>query len=123
MKTIKTIGRIILFIWCTVTAFLSPIWLTFVFMFITGLAYQYDSMLDEGTAGFLGIFILVIWILAALIPFCCFFKYAKAKGRREAILFCGIMLFLMILCMALCRWDMVRYLTTPYSERFFYSVF
>lgn len=117
MKIIKAIGRIILFMWCTVTAFFSPIWLTLIFMFITGLVYQYDSMLDEGTAGFLGIFLLVIWIVAALIPFCCFFKYAKSRGRREAILFCGIMLFLMILCMALCGWDMVRYVNTPVNQK------
>lgn len=115
----KKIGHIILFIWCALAAFISPIWLTAVFLHITGLIYQYDAFVDEGVAGILGIFGLVIWIVAAMIPFCFFFKYAKSAGRRETICFCGILLFLAILCMALCGWDMVRFLTAPVSELHF----
>ena len=95
------------------TSFISPVWLTLVFLYLSGLIYQHDFSMDEGTAGILGIFGLVLWILIVLLPDIVLLKQTKSINPRYAILIAGIMIFFIILCFALCGWNIVRFLTTP----------
>ena len=50
----KSVTYIILEIWSAITGFLSPVWLTLTALNLTGLIYQYDYSMDEGTALILG---------------------------------------------------------------------
>ncbi len=81
----KSAGTIILGIWCAVTFFVSPVWLTMTFLDITGLIYQYDGFVDEGTAGIMGVIELVLWIVIVLLPDIWFVKRMKPQGWRRVL--------------------------------------
>lgn len=55
---VKKIGGIILGIWCAFTSFVTPLWLTWMFVTITGRIYEYDHTFDEGTAEIIGVILL-----------------------------------------------------------------
>lgn len=57
----KKVIYLMLGIWNAIACFISPIWLTMVFLNLTGLIYQYDGSMDEGTAFILGFVMLVLW--------------------------------------------------------------
>lgn len=95
-------------IWCAITSFLSPVWLTMGFLDITGRIYQYDGMVDEGTAGIMGVIELALWIVFALLPDIWFLKRIKAQGGRKVLCAVSSMVILALFCMVLCKWDMVR---------------
>ncbi len=57
----KAAENIMLGIWCAAATFVTPVWLTVGFLDITGLIYQYDGMVDEGTAGIMGVIELTLW--------------------------------------------------------------
>ena len=116
MKTGKHLLIVSLGIWSAFTSFISPVWLTLVFLYLSGLIYQHDFSMDEGAAGILGIFGLVLWILIVLLPDIFLLKQAKSINPRYAILIAGIMIFFMILCFAMCGWNIVRFLTTPICD-------
>ena len=78
----KKLTYIILGIWSAITGFLSPVWLTLTALNITGLIYQYDYSMDEGTALILGLIMLFIWIIFALIPCVIYLKKMHLLGRR-----------------------------------------
>ena len=78
----KNVTYIILGIWSAITGFLSPVWLTLTALNLTGLLYQYDYSMDEGTALILGLIMLFIWVLVALIPYVIFFKKMHLLGRK-----------------------------------------
>lgn len=100
--------NVMLGIWCAITSFLSPVWLTMGFLDITGRIYQYDGMVDEGTAGIMGVIELALWIVFALLPDIWFLKRMKAQGGRKVLRAVSSMVILALFCMALCKWDVVR---------------
>ena len=78
----KSVTYIILGIWSAITVFLSPVWLTLTALNLTGMIYQYDYSMDEGTALILGLIMLFIWVIIALIPCVIFLKKMRLVGRR-----------------------------------------
>lgn len=94
-------------IWCAVTSFISPVWLTMGIMDITGRIYAYDGMVDVGTAGIMGVIELALWIVFALLPDIWFLKRMRTQGIRNVFCAAGSMMILALLCMALCQWDVV----------------
>lgn len=78
----KKLTYIILGIWSVIAGFLSPIWLMLTVLNITGLIYQYDYSMDEGTALILGLTMLFIWVILALIPCVIFLKKMRLLGRK-----------------------------------------
>lgn len=109
----KTITNVILGIWCAFTAFVSPIWLTLIFLNITGLIYKYDFSMDEGTAGILGLISLVIWILSVLLPDILFIRRMYSVNRKYMFVTFSFMILFAVICIAMCKWDVVKFLTTP----------
>lgn len=112
-SVLKMFGYIILGIWCIFTSFVSPIWLTLIFLYVTGLIYKYDFSLEEGMAQIMGIMGLTVWLLLVLIPCIFFLKCIKAVNCRAAVIASGVMILAAILCIAMCGWDVVRFLTVP----------
>lgn len=55
-------------IWCGLICFVSPIWLTVIYLNITGMIYKYDYSMDEGTALIIGLFLFILWVLIGVIP-------------------------------------------------------
>lgn len=53
--------------WCAVTCYISPVWLTMIYLDLSGLIYQYDFSMDEGIAGLVGALSLALWIVLALV--------------------------------------------------------
>lgn len=96
-------------IWCAVTSFVSPVWLTMTFLDITGLIYHYDGFVDEGTAGIMGVIELVLWMVLVLFPAIWFVKRMKSHGWRHVCYAFAGMAVLAMLCIALCGWDMVSF--------------
>ena len=45
----KKITNIIWGMWCAFTTLISPVWLTMIFLNITGMIYKYDYSMDEGS--------------------------------------------------------------------------
>ena len=58
----------ILGIWCGIVNIITPVWLIMAILNITGKIYEYDYSMDEGTAIIIGLFLIVLWILFALVP-------------------------------------------------------
>ena len=81
----KKLIYFILGIWSAVAGFLSPVWLTFTVLNLTGMIYQYDYTMDEGTAGILGFMMLSVWLLVALLPCILFLRKMRLLGRKPFI--------------------------------------
>ena len=81
----KKMIYLILGIWSAVASFLSPIWLTLTVLNLTGLIYQYDYSMDEGTAVILGFMMLSVWLLVALLPCILFLRKMRLLGRKPFI--------------------------------------
>ena len=107
----KKIGNIILGIWCAITCFVSPIWLAMIYLNVTGLIYQYDYSMDEGTAFILGIILLVIWVLLTLLPNVYFVKTIYISNPKYVIPVAVVMVILIVVCLAMCNWNVVSFLT------------
>lgn len=106
----KKIADILLGVWSAVSCFVSPIWLTMIFVNISGSIYKYDFTMDEGTAIIFGIAFLVSWILLALLPNLIFIKRLYLKNKKYVLLNMAGMIILMLLCLALCRWNIIDFL-------------
>lgn len=78
----KKATYIIIGIWSAVTCFLSPVWLTLTVLNLTGLIYQYDYSMDEGTALILGLTMLSVWVLIALLPCITYLRKMRLLGRK-----------------------------------------
>ncbi len=78
----KKLTYIILGIWSAITGFLSPVWLMLTVLNLTGLIYQYDYSMDEGTALILGLIMLSIWVLIALLPCIIYLRKMRLLGRK-----------------------------------------
>lgn len=90
----KKLIYFILGIWSAVAGFLSPVWLTFTVLNLTGMIYQYDYTMDEGTAGILGFMMLSVWLLVAQLPCSLFLRKMRVFSRRA---FTGSVLALAVL--------------------------
>ena len=81
----KKLIYLILGIWSAVAGFLSPVWLTLTVLNFTGLIYQYDYSMDEGTAGILGFMMLCVWLLLALLPCILVLRKMRLIGRKAFV--------------------------------------
>lgn len=113
----KKAAYIILGIWNAVSCFLSPVWLTMVFLNLSGLIYQYDYTMDEGTAVVLGLIMLLIWVLLVLLPVIIFLKRMSTLGSKALAGSIMGMIILVTLCMAMCRWDVTGYVMNGFGIR------
>lgn len=87
-----------------------------IYLELTGLIYQYDFSMDEGLAGYVGVLSLGIWILLALVPLVVFLHRVKLTGRKRFWITITGLASLILLCLILCRFDTVAFLTTPIGE-------
>lgn len=76
--------------WCAYTSFISPVLLGCIYLCLSGKIYQIDGMFDEGTAGIIGIMLLVGWIIAALVPDILYIMKMKTYGRKFMWIALGI---------------------------------
>ena len=97
----KKLIYFILGIWSAVASFLSPIWLTLTVLNLTGLIYQYDYSMDEGTAVILGFMMLSVWLLVALLPCILFLRKMRMLGRKAFIVSTIVLLVLIFLGIAM----------------------
>ena len=106
----KKIGEIILGTWCVATSLLSPLWLSLIFINITGLIYKYDATYDEGVAGIIGVVGLMLWIFIVLLPNILLLQNLKNAKRKKMLIFLwGVMILFAIICTASCG----KWLTYP----------
>ena len=97
----KKLIYLILGIWSAVAGFLSPVWLTLTVLNLTGLIYQYDYSMDEGTAVILGFMMLCVWLLLALLPCILFLRKMRMLGRKAFIVSIIVLLVLILLGIAM----------------------
>ena len=97
----KKLIYFILGIWSADASFLSPIWLTLTVLNLTGLIYQYDYSMDEGTAVILGFMMLCVWLLLALLPCILFLRKMRMLGRKVFIVSIIVLLVLILLGIAM----------------------
>ena len=100
-------------IWCVITSFITPLWLTLTFLNISGQIYNYDYSMDEGTAGILGVVLLLAWLLFTVLPDGYYIKKVTALGRKYFYITVGVILLLMGMCMAMSGWNLVRFWMMP----------
>lgn len=105
----KRLLNIVLGAWCAITCFFSPVWLTLAVVNLTGLIYKYDYSMDEGTAGIIGIILLVLWVVTALLPTIIFIK----RNRKYLVIIINVMVLLCLLCIGMCDWNIVNFLFLP----------
>ena len=106
----RKITNIIWGMWCAFTTLLSPVWLTMIFLNITGMIYKYDYSMDEGTAIIIGVFLLVLWLFIVLLPIVGFLRYAYLLYKKNLWICIIVMIALVILCLGLCNWNIVHFL-------------
>lgn len=105
----KKLLYIIWGIWCAGTCFISPFWLTMTLFDLTGLIYQYDGFVDEGTAGIIGVIELLLWLIFTLLPDIAFIRKVHRINRKYLIPAIGGMALMCLLGMAVCGFN----ITTP----------
>lgn len=79
----KKIAYVVLSIWCCFTWFVTPVWLKYTFLNLTGLIYQHDPTMDEGTAFVMGMLMLLIWIVLTFYPNYVLFKKTRSKYMKR----------------------------------------
>ena len=103
-------------IYIAFTSFISPIWLTMIFLELSGKIYQLDYTYDEGTAGIIGMLSLSAWLIFVLTPDVLYLFKIKSYGRKSLWIGLALMACTAVICWGLCGWNIVRFLTTPLSE-------
>ena len=106
----KKVISIVMGIWCAVTSFFTPIWLTLTALNFTGKIYEYDYSMDEGTALIFGVFMLAVWILFALLPDIIFIERMYKVKKKYASISLAIAVLLGVSCIVLCKWDIIVFL-------------
>ena len=109
-KLMKKLVNIVWGIWCAFTTFISPVWVTMIYLNITGLIYMYDYSMDEGTAIPIGLFLLVLWLLIVALPIIGFIRYVYRINKRNLLIFVPSMMVLAMVCVVACGWDIVHFL-------------
>lgn len=100
-------------IYIAFTSFISPIWLTMIFLELSGKIYQLDYSYDEGTAGIIGMLSFSAWLIFVLTPDVLYLFKIKSYGRKFLWIGLALMACTAVICYGLCRWNIVRFLTTP----------
>lgn len=108
----KKITNIIWGVWCVFATFLSPVWITMIYLNITGMIYKYDYSMDEGTAIIMGIFLLALWLFIVLVPVIGFLRYAYTLNKKYLLACVFSMFVLIMVCMAICDWNIVLFLVS-----------
>lgn len=103
-------------IYTTFTSFISPIWITMIYLELSGKIYQFDYKYDEGTAGIIGMLSLFAWLILVLIPDILYLLKMKTRGIKHLWIGLGIIADAAIICCGLCGWNIVEFLTVPISE-------
>lgn len=103
-------------IYIAFTSFISPIWLTMIFLQLSGKIYQLDYKYDEGTAGIVGILSLFAWLILVLTPDALYLLKMKTYGIKHLWIGLGLIAGAAIICCGLCGWNIVEFLTMPISE-------
>lgn len=103
----KKIINILLGIWCAITCFVTPIWITMIILNITGMIYQYDYSMDEGTAGIIGVVLLLLWIGLAFVPNVYLGKKLYVTNIKYFLCYGICVAVLCALCFAMCNWDIM----------------
>lgn len=109
----KKIGFVLSGIWCVFTSWISPIWLTLIFLYITGAIYQYDFSIEEGISGIIGIALFFIWLFVVLLPDLFFISRMRRMGRKHLLTGLALLAVSVLAGTAACGWDVVAFLTTP----------
>ena len=118
-KKKELIKKILMTLWTiysAFTSFISPIWLTMIFLDISGKIYQLDYKYDQGTAGIIGMLFLFVWLIFVLTPDILYLLKMRSYGIKFLWVGLGIMAGTAIICCGLCGWNIVRFLTVPVSE-------
>ena len=97
-------------IWCGLVCFVSPIWLTLIFLNITGMIYKYDYSMDEGTALIIGAGLFILWILIGAIPNIYFGKKLFFWKKQFFIVYIICVILLCLLCLCMCNWNIIDFL-------------
>ena len=77
----KKILAVISIIWFGVTCMVTPVWLKYAFLNMTGLIYRYDTTMDEGTAGIIGMILFISWVISVFVPDYFILKYLHYKYK------------------------------------------
>lgn len=112
----KKISMLIWTIWNSFVILISPIWITMVYLCFSGKIYQVDATFDDGVAGIFGIVSFLVWLVIAFIPFILFFRMLKKRGTKFIWLGILVMLVLILICCALCNWNIIMFLSTTKGE-------
>lgn len=107
--------KMILFVlgtWDYIMAFLSPLWLTVVYMCLSGKVHLLDSTFNENLAGVFGILMLLLWIAAVLVPIAAFFFGIRRSGKKKILIALLVMIVLVFLCFLVCGWDTAGFLAS-----------
>lgn len=115
-ELIKNILFTLWTIYSAFTSFISPIWLTMIYLDLSGKIYQLDYKYDEGIAGIIGMFLLLGWLILVLAPNILYLLKMKSYGIKFLWIGLGLMACAAIICCGLCGWNIVRFLTVPVSE-------
>ena len=87
----KKLFLFILGVWTFLGTLITPMALFFLFLCLTGLVYQYDGTMDEGTAFFVGALLVFFWLAFVLFPSLAFFKRIRqSKKGLRMICFCAL---------------------------------
>lgn len=55
-------------IWCSLACIFSPAWMATIYLNMTGVIYEYDYSMDEGTVIIIGLGLLILWIGLVAFP-------------------------------------------------------
>lgn len=108
----KKIFNVLIGIWCCLVNFVSPIWVSMIFLSITGIIYKYDYSFDEGTAFIMGIFLLIFWILLVLVPNVYLGRKIYFINRKYFMIYIACVVLLCICCFAKYDWNIMTFYTT-----------
>jgi len=111
-NSMKRIVNILLGIWCAFVSFISPLWLSMIFLNITGIIYKYDYSMDGGTAIIIGIALLILWLLLGLVPNVCLAKKLYFANKKYGLMYGICIVGLCVLCFGMCDWDIIGFWTT-----------
>jgi len=97
-------------IWCGLVSFVSPIWLTVLYLNISGLIYKYDYSMDDGTSLIIGAGLLILWILIGLVPNIYFGKKVCFLNKKFFTVYIICVVLLCLLCLCMCNWNIIDFL-------------
>lgn len=110
-KYTKEIINVLIGIWCCIVNFISPIWISMIFLCLSGMIYNYDYTMDEGTAPIFGIIILIVWMLLVLIPNVYLGRKLYVTNRKYFLVYIICVIVVCICCFAKYEWNIMTFYT------------